>query len=96
MPPHTVAQTHPRLDAPAGSGEARFSLRAALASRPASRQTRLRFGSRSALLDALCRVRQERWVSGMQVDAEALELVLDWGVPRPTRLRLIPGGASHG
>jgi hypothetical protein len=85
----------PLTDASAASGDGRSGRRGGLVSRPASRQTRMRFGSRRALLDALCRARQETWVSGLRVDAETLELVLDWGAPRRTGLRLIQGGASR-
>jgi hypothetical protein len=96
MPPPTDANSNARLEAEVAPAESRCGLRAALASRPGNRQTRMRFGSRRALLDALCRARQESWVSGMRVDAEALELVLDWGVPRRSGLRLIRGGAARG
>lgn len=85
MPPSTEPST----------ASAQVRPRSRLATRPDNRQSRVRFGSRQAFLEALCRARRESWISDLRIDADALELVLEWGAPRRADLRLIQGGASR-
>ena len=69
-----------------------------LASRPRTRESRIRFPSRKALLRGLARARREPWIEACRADWRRLELVIRMGGaarPRPA-LRLIPGGRREG
>jgi hypothetical protein len=80
------------MAAPAPSADPR------LASRPLTRESRIRFPSRHALQRGLDRARHEAWIEAFRADWSRLELVIRMaGAPRPQRaLRLIPGGHREG
>lgn len=69
-----------------------------LASRPRTRESRIRFPSRRALRRGLARARRELWIDTCHADWARLELVIRMaGAPRPRpALRLIPGGRRTG
>lgn len=65
-----------------------------LESRPLTRESRIHFPNRPALLRGLARARREPWIETCQVDWTRLDLVIRMaGAPR-RRLRLIPGARA--
>jgi len=71
-----------------------------LRSRPGTRESRIRFPSRHALLRGLFRARREPWIEACRADWSRLELVIRMAgaapVRRRPRLRLIRGGRAAG